>query len=99
MGRLRGQARRAGRGRGRCVRRGGRASAAAHRQGRRKYQPRGGRGWCCRGVSAQDVQQVLGLDSSVKVTLPKMDGFGDYTVTVTLHKQVKVELPLKLVEA
>ena len=50
-------------------------------------------------VSAQDVQQVLGLDSSAKVTLPKMDGFGDYTVTVTLHKQVKVELPLKLVEA
>ena len=50
-------------------------------------------------VSAQDVQQVLGLDSSVKVTLPKMDGFGDYTVTVPLHKQVKVELPLKLVEA
>jgi len=28
-----------------------------------------------------------------------MDGFGDYTVTVQLHKQVKVELPLKLVEA
>ena len=50
-------------------------------------------------VSAQDVQQVLGLDSSAKVTLPKMDGFGDYVVTVTLHKQVKVELPLKLVEA
>ena len=50
-------------------------------------------------VSAQDVQQVLGLDSSAKVTLPKMDGFGDYTVTVQLHKQVKVELPLKLVEA
>ena len=50
-------------------------------------------------MSAQDVQQVLGLDSSAKVTLPKMDGFGDYTVTVTLHKQVKVELPLKLVEA
>ena len=48
-------------------------------------------------VSAQDVQQVLGLDSSAKVTLPKMDGFGDYTVTVQLHKQVKVELPLKLV--
>ena len=33
------------------------------------------------------------------ITLPKMDGFGDYTVTVQLHKQVKVELPLKLVEA
>jgi len=33
-----------------------------------------------RACTAQDVQQVLGLDSSAKVTLPKIDGFGDYTV-------------------
>ena len=50
-------------------------------------------------VTADDVKQVLGLDSSAKVKLPAMDGFGEYTAEVQLHKDVKVNLELKLVEA
>ena len=46
-------------------------------------------------VSAQDVQQGWG-STPAKVTLP--DGRAAHDA-VTLHKQVKVELPLKLVEA
>jgi ribosomal protein L9 len=50
-------------------------------------------------VSLADVQQVLGLDSKAKVKLPAMDGFGEYTVNVELHKKVNIDIALKLVEA
>jgi large subunit ribosomal protein L9 len=50
-------------------------------------------------VSVADLQSVLGLDSSVKVKLPAMDGFGEYAVNVELHKKIKVDITLKLVEA
>jgi large subunit ribosomal protein L9 len=50
-------------------------------------------------VSLADVQQVLGLDSKAKVKLPAMDGFGEYSVNVELHKKVTIDIALKLVEA
>mmetsp|Transcript_18013 Transcript_18013/g.55413 ORF Transcript_18013/g.55413 Transcript_18013/m.55413 type:complete len:195 (-) Transcript_18013:72-656(-) len=55
-------------------------------------------------VSASDLLQVLAEKSkadlgAAKLTLPAIDGFGDYTVRVQLHKDLKIDLPVRLVEA
>ena len=55
-------------------------------------------------VTATDVQQILtaaaGSDmSSVKVTVPSIEAHGDFPITVQLHKKLKVELTLSVVEA
>ena len=55
-------------------------------------------------VSASDLLQVLAEKSkadlgAAKLTLPAIDGFDDYTVRVKLHKDLKIDLPVKLVEA
>ena len=51
-------------------------------------------------ISAQVIADKSKMDaSSWKLSLPAMDGFGEYEVSVQLHKKVKVALPLKLVEA